>query len=271
MNTKLAITVFLLALLSFGLLGQALAQTRVPGVNANDTFTYSLVTHWTTDNASEPLPADLVGLNLTTQYKVSIGGIINSTIVDSTHLWSLSNETYPRPFLYTVDLESGAPNDTSGSYPPLLEFIIGANLKSGQLIHPSGNDLVIINQTINRDYAGGSRPTNVVELNGPIQVNTTDSSNQTIMETIGYQDVTYDLDQATGILVKENTTIQSIIPTKESESVIWTLTSTNRWDASPPSGLPLIEIAAIVAIVVIVVAAVALAYRMRHKGRRKRR
>jgi hypothetical protein len=271
MNTKLAITVSLLALLSIGLLGQALAQTRVPGVKANDTFTYSLVTHFTTENASEPIPADFQGLNQTTKYTVSIGGIINGTLVDATHLWYLKNETNARPYLYTVELVSGTPNDTSGTYPPLLENVVGANLKAGDLLHPSGNDLVIINQTINRNYIGGSRPTNVVELNGPIQNQTTDSNNQTILETVGYQDVTFYLDQATGILVMENTTIQSIIPTKETASIIWTLTSTNLWDASPASSLPLLEIAAIVAVVVIVVVLVIVVYRMRRKGRRRRR
>jgi len=270
MNTKLAITVSLLAILSLGLLGQALAQTRVPGVKGGDTFTYSLVTHWTSDNASEPIPADFLGLNQTTKYTVSIGGIINQTIVDATHLWYLSNETNPRPYLYTVDLESGTPNDTSGTYPPLLENIVGANLKAGQLLHPSGNDLVTINQTINRDYASGSRPTNVVELNGPIQNQTTDSNNQTVLVTVGYQDVTYYLDQATGVLVTENTTLQSIIPVKETASIIWTLTSTNLWDAKSASGLPMLEIAAIVAVVVIVVVVVVVVYRMRSKGRRRK-
>ena len=271
MNTKLAITISLLAILSLGLLGQALAQTRVPGVNSNDTFTYSFVTHWTSSNASEPIPADLIGDNLTTHYTVTIGGIINGTIVDATHLWYFSNETNPRPFLFTVDLESGFPNDTSGSYPPLIENVIGANLVAGDLIHPSGDDLVTINSTINRNYASGSRPTNVIDLNGPIQANVTDQNNQTVQETIGYQEVTHYLDKATGILVMQNTTIQSIIPTQETESYIWTLTSTNLWDASPASGLPIIEIVAIIVIVAIVAVAIVAVYRMRQqKGRRRK-
>jgi len=177
--------------------------------------------------------------------------------VDATHLWYLSNETNPRPYLYTVELVSGTPNDTSGEYPPLLENIVGANLKAGDLLHPSGNDLVTINETINRDYASGSRPTNVVDLNGPITNQTTDVNNNTITQTIGYQDVTYYLDQATGVLVMENTTISSIIPEKDTGSIIWTLTSTNVWNASAPSvfdQLPLIVGVAVVVVIVIAVA-----------------
>ena len=272
MNTKLAITAILIALMSFAFTSQVLAQVRVPGVATGDTFTYSLVTHWASENASESVPQSFIGLNLTTKYVVSIGGIINGTIVDATHLWYLSNETNPRPYLYTVELVSGTPNDTSGSYPPLLENVIGANLKAGDLLHPSGNDLVTINQTITRNYASGSRPTNVVELNGPITNETTDSNNQTVTQTVGYQDVTYYIDQATGILVLENTTISSTIPVVESGSIIWTLTSTNLWNAQQASvlnDLPLI-IGVVVVVVVVVAVAGFLIFRKPKGGRRRR-
>jgi hypothetical protein len=256
----------ILVLLCLGFAGKAVAQTRVPGVSTGDYFVYSITSHWSSDNASEPIPDSLLQLNQTTQYKVFIGGVADGINVTATHIWDFNNGTEV-PYLITIDIESGTPYYLSGTAPP-FEGIVGANLSAGDLLHPSGNDYITINRTITRNYAGGVRPTNVVDLSSPIQNQTTDN-NQTALVTIGSQDVTYYIDQATGVLVEENSTVQSFTP-QESASIIWILKETNVWDASPPMGLLLPSIIATVVAVVVVVVAVAI-YQTRRKSRRKKR
>ncbi len=266
MNTKLAITASIAILVCAALVGSTFAQTRVPGVKSQDYLTYSLVAYWHSDNASEPVPQSLVEVNQTKDYKVMISGVLNNVNVTATHTWNFKNGTQV-PYLIAIDIESGTPYYLSGAQPP-FEGIVGANLKAGDLLHPAGNDSIAINQTITRNYADGSRPTNVVDLSSPIQNQTTDSNNQTVLETIGNQDVTYYLDKATGVLVEQNTTLQSFVP-KDTATVIWTLKETNLWNASPAMNLFLPIIVAVVVIAAIVV--VAAVYRIRRRGRHKKR
>jgi hypothetical protein len=266
MNTKLAITISLIALLCASFMGQALAQTRIPGVKSQDYLTYSITTHWNSDNATETIPESLIQLNQTTQYKVMIGGISNEVNVTATNTWDFQNGTQ-YAYLINIDIESGTPYYLSGTAPP-FEGIVGVNLNAGDLLHPAGNDTITINQTVTRNYASGERPTNLVELSSPIQNQTTDSNNQTVYVTIGNQNVKYYLDKANGVLVEQETTIESFIP-RETASISWTLKETNLWDASPAIGWLLPTIVAV--IVVVVVVAVVVVFRMKGQGRRKKR
>ena len=266
MNTKLAITVSIAMLLCAGLIGQTLAQTRVPGVKSQDYLTYSLVAYWHSDNASQPVPESLIQVNQTLDYKVMISGVLNNVNVTATHTWDFKNGTTV-PYLIAIDVESGTPYYLSGAQPP-FEGIVGANLKAGDLLHPAGNDSVTVNQTITRNYADGPRDTNIVDLSSPLQNQTLDSNNQTVYTTIGNQDVTYFLDKATGVLVEQNTTLVSFVPS-ETATVLWTLKETNLWNAAPAPNLFLpIVIAVVVIAVVVVIAAV---YRIRKRSNRKRR
>jgi hypothetical protein len=265
MNTKLAITISLIALLCVGFIGAAFAQTRVPGVKGQDYMVYSITTHWNSENATEAVPDSLVQLNQTTQYKVQIGGITNVVNVTATNTWDFNNGTQ-YAYLINIDVESGTPYYLSGTQPP-FEGIVGANLNAGDLLHPAGNDSLTINQTITKNYAGGARQTNIVDLTSPIQNQTLDSNNQTTYVTIGNQEVDYQIDRATGILVLQNTTLESFTP-RETASIIWTLKETNLWDSAQPADLLLPIIAAAVIAVVVVVAVV---YLSRRKGHRKKR
>ncbi len=254
MNRKLTTTITLIALLCAGIAGQALAQTRVAGVKSNDYFVYSISSNWRADNASEPVPAWLAEYNNTSQYRVQIG-LVSGVNVTSTHTWDFKNGTQI-PYLLTIDIESGAPTYLSGRAPP-FEGIVGANINAGSLLHPAGNDSVTVNQTTTRNYAAGVRDTNVVQLTSPIQNSTIDPiTNATVLVTIGNEDVTYSIDKATGILVEQKTTIESLNP-KETAIITWTLKQTNLWDASPSTGnLSLIIIIVIVAVVIAVAAVV---------------
>ena len=267
MNRKLAITIPLLTLLCVALIGGVYAQTRVAGVKGNDHMTYSIKSYWTSNNASEPAPDWLKEWNLTTQYKVMIG-LVSGTNVTATHTWDFSNGTQI-PYFITIDIESGTPYYLSYNQPP-FEGIVGANLNAGDLLHPAGNDSVTINQTITRNYSSGSRPTNVVELSSPIQNETTDANNQTVLQTIGSQDVAYFLDKETGVLVEQTTTLKSISP-DDTATVTWKLTETNLWNAAAPADTFLITIVAVVAVVAIVAVIAALVFRKSRKGKKKRR
>ena len=266
MNRKLAITISLLTLLCLGLVGQATAQSRVPGVKTGDTLVYSITSHWRADNASEPVPAWLAEYNQTSQYKVNVG-LVSGVNVTTTQLWDFKNGT-EYPYLVTVDVESGTPYYYTGTQ-TLFEGIVGANINAGSLLHPTGNDSVIVNQTITRTYAAGARDTNIVELTSPIKNQTTDPvTNATIYETIGSQRVTFYIDKETGILVEQQTVIDSLTPV-ETASITWNLKQTNLWDASPPSNTNLLIVVGVV-VAVIVVAAVII-FRRDKKSRKPRR
>jgi hypothetical protein len=267
MNRKLASTITLIALLCAGFAGQALAQTRVAGVKANDYFVYSITSSWHADNASEPTPTWLAEYNNTSQYKVQIG-LVSGVNVTSTHTWDFKNGTQI-PYLITIDIESGTPYYLSGRAPP-FDGIVGANINVGSLLHPAGNDSVTINQTTTRNYAAGARETNIVQLTSPIQNATIDPvTNATVLVPIGNEDVTYSIDKTTGILVEQKTTIESLTP-KQTATITWTLKETNLWDASPPTNTFYLIIAAVIA-VIIILAVVLFVFRNKIRRRRKKR
>ena len=265
MNKKLTITISLLIILCFGVVGQALAQTRTPGVKANDYLVYNITTHWNPASTSEAAPSILVDLNNTKEYNVTITGVSGANVTTN-QLWDFVNGT-ELPYLVVWNLE------TAESYYMTSEFegIVGANLGVGDLLHPSGNDSLTINQTITRDYASGARDTNVVQLSSPVQNSTIDSAtNQTTYTTIGNQDVTFYIDKATGVLVEQRSEISSLTPV-ESGSTVWTLKETNLWNVSSSTTtieLSMTLIIAIVAVIVIVV--VAVVFVVIRKGHRKR-
>ena len=266
MNKKLTITISLLIILCFGVVGQALAQTRTPGVKAYDYLVYNITTHWNPSNASEAAPATLTDLNNTKQYNVTITGISGANVTTN-QLWDFVNGT-ELPYLVVWNLESAESYYMTSGF----EGIVGANLGVGDLLHPSGNDSLTINQTITRNYASGERDTNVVQLSSPVQNSTTDSAtNQTTYTTIGNEEVTFYIDKATGVLVEQRSEISSLTPV-ESGSTIWTLKETNLWDVSSSTATTALStptIIAIVAVIVIVVVAVAFVV-IRRKGQRKR-
>jgi hypothetical protein len=264
MNKKLTITISLLILLCFGVVGQALAQTRTPGVKANDYLVYKITTHWNPASASEDTPPTLIDLNNTKHYNVTINGISGANVTTN-QLWDFVNGT-ELPYLVVWNLESAESYYMSSQF----EGIVGANLGVGDLLHPSGNDSLTINQTITRNYASGARETNVVQLSSPVQNSTTDSvTNQTTYTTIGNQDLTFYLDKATGVLVEQRSEISSISPV-EAGSTIWTLKETNLWEvsASTTTELSTPIIIAIVAVIVIVVVAIVFVV-IRRNGHRK--
>ena len=260
MNTKIAIAVSLLAILSIGLVGQIFAQTRGPGVKAGDYFIYIASASWKSDNASAPVPAGLDLYNSTSQYKVQLSGVsgVNAT---ATYLWDFTNGT-ELPYLLTQDVESGQSFYHSYNAPP-LEVLVGANLNEGDSLHPTGNDTVTINQTITRAYAGGTRDINFIELVYPIQNNETDTT------AVGSTTDRFYIDKATGVIVEQDAIIEHTANPSETLSVSWKLKETNLWDASPAFSFSLPIILAIVAVLIVAIILIAV-YVLRRKGKGKK-
>ena len=169
MNKKLTIALPLLAFLVFGLVGQTLAQTRLPGVHQEDYFIYDITSHWSSSNASLSVPPYLLGINDTRWYNVTVSGVqgINVTARTAQHFANGTDDNR----LITLDVDSGSIYFMYG-----FQGFFDANLTVGELLRPSGNSTVTINQTISRDYVSGKRDTNVVAISYPI----TDSTNSSI-------------------------------------------------------------------------------------------
>jgi hypothetical protein len=260
MNTRLATAISLSIILCVGFVGQAFAQVIVPGVVPNDTFRYEVKTHFSSDNTSATVPAGLIDYNNTSQFKVVISSVsgVNAT---ATYIWDFVNGT-EIPFLLTQDVFSGLSYYKSFSVPP-IEILVGANIVSGGLLHPGGNDTITVNQTISRNYASGERETNVIEFTDPIVNSETDNT------TVGMSTDTYYIDKATGVLVEQDSKIEHYVNPAESQSLVWKLKETNSWNASAPLAVSLTISLVLAAVSVAVIALVAV-YVLRRKRNRKK-
>jgi hypothetical protein len=256
MNMKLTVAIPLLILLCFGIAAQTFAQTRAPGVKAGDYLTFSITTRWNSSNSSLTVPDPLVGINNTDYFKVSVSDV-TAFNVTATNIWRFKNGT-ELPSLVILDTDTGSMYYMNG-----YQGFFDANLGAGDLLHPSGSDLITINQTISREYAGAKRDINVVTLSAPIVNNATNV-------TLGREEVNFYIDKATGVLVELFDTTEYFDPT-ETGSTIWLLTETNLWTVSAPQlelPLPLPIIVAIVAVIIVVIVAV-LYFKTRKKRKKK--
>jgi hypothetical protein len=255
MNKKLAVTLPLLILLIFGLVGQTFA-TLTSGVKAGDYFTFTVTSYWESNNASSTVPTDLLEINNTLSHKATVI-IVLGTNVTWDEAATYTNGTEVNPIRVTQDLDSG-------TFYPYYGWVsvIGANLRENELIHPNGTDLITINQTISRSYGSGNRDTNVVTFTAPIL----DSTNTT---TIGNATYSYCYDKATGILVENR---REITQSGETGSIVILLKETNLWTVGEeaPLQLPLPMPILIAIIVVIIVVIVCIIFYRTRKNRRKK-
>jgi hypothetical protein len=220
MNSKAAFTVPLIALLCLAFIGQSLGQTRGPGVQMEDEFTYSIKGYWNTTNATLTPPAYFIELNKTQYFNVTVSSVqdINVTARND---WRFTNGTEINS-LTTVDVDSG---DLMFYIPerPAFQGFYDANLTAHEKLHPSNeNDSIVINQTIPLDYASGKRDTNEVKITDIAVTNYSNSTN-------GTETITFQFDKATGVLV--NKTIYTEFP-QETGTEQWLLTKTNVWTIS---------------------------------------
>ncbi len=252
MNKKLAVTVSLLMILCFSLAGQALAQSALPGVEAGDSFVYSINTYWTSTNSSRTVPEYLVLNNQTKWFNVSVSQVLGAN-VSATNSWEYNNGTRGDS-LVQMEVANGTVFFAIEGLPAFTGFY-PANLNANDLIRPLATDGPRINETISREYASGNRDTNVLTFSYEVTDNTNSS--------IGNETVTNHIDRATGVLIEQ--IIYTEFP-DQTGSIEWKLTSTNVWNVSaqPMSWLEIIAIV-VVAIIVVAVVAVYIINRRRHR------
>ncbi len=205
MNNRLlaAGLIFCIAALTF--VGTAKGQTITPGVFAGANFDYHVSSYWSSNDAYANIPSDLLEVNQTSHVEVRIGGV-NTTNVETTSIYYYYNGS-------AILLRGNVNLNTGLSYGDFVA-VIGADLKTGDKIHPGGDDGITIKDAVTRSYESGGRSTN--------HISTTVRN-----DTAGYT-ATRDqyFDAATGILVEEVT--KTDVDNPASTTIItWKIDSTN--------------------------------------------
>lgn len=252
MDKKLEFAVPLLALLCLSSIGLVFGQDLIPGVSNGQTYTYHITGSWSTSSSNFTEPQYYIDIQRTTSYQIKILLVDETNVTLSTD-WHFNNGT-DTPSINVVDVNSGT--NYYGGYWAL----IAANLGVNAIIHPTGDDGLAINQTISKSYPNSKRDTDVLDLSY-YDYNSTYQSSRT-------ENLVYDFDKATGMLVSLSDSIVYTNPTEQG-TVVWTLVSSNVWTVS---GLPFYLTVIIgVAVVIVVIAALTLVYRIRkQRGKRHR-
>lgn len=186
----------------------------LPGVKVGDEFTYSLNGFYSSDDPNATMPENFPQINMTEWFKVLVTDVSGAEVSVNT-IWRFTNGTELNQSS-TIDVDTGIPNPTNGFYP-----IYAANLKANDYIRPHGPDRSTINETINRQYASGTRQTNFRTISIP-SYDENDSS-KTWVET-----PTIYFDKQTGMLV-ELRDVNVYTNPQMTLTVVWTLTDTNVW------------------------------------------
>ncbi|MCW4044330.1 MAG: hypothetical protein NWE94_02285 [Candidatus Bathyarchaeota archaeon] len=209
MNKRACITTFLAALLCLTAIGSVWAQTRIPGVYQGNTFTYDVSAVWSSTDPSAVVPAELLSINQTEYYRVTIAAVSGAEITTQT-VWHFYNGTETTS-IGTINVETGV---TNGGF----WAIVAGNLGVNDRLHPSGPNYITVNATVMREYLGGSRETNhlILTLEG------SDSGGDYI------EHVDYYFDKQTGMLVQlsdakvySNPTVTITRLWKIKESNVW--------------------------------------------------
>lgn len=190
------------------------------GVHVGDTFYYNVTGAYITfTNGTDPdeqYPG-ITQLNQTDHYKVAVTGVEGSVVSLSTD-WVFKNGTDINQ-AQTINLENGNLTDPNG-----FCYLYAPNLKVTDLLCPKGGDSnIIVNDTITRNYASGSRPTNYW------------TSTATLASTLDPTSTTYQIntmhvlfDKQTGIMTGITNYIQFNNP-QMNVAITWTITSSTLW------------------------------------------
>jgi hypothetical protein len=272
MKKKLFLALPLLALLCLAMVGQTLGQNRMPGVHENDQFIYTITAFWNSNNQGATVPADLLSVNETRWYNVTISSISNSN-VSSNDIWHFANGTES-----TVVVVQNVASGTSYVMKGLVE-ITSANLGPNDLLYDSADDPRRINQTVSVDYGNNKRDTNAISFSYPLTDTSTGAT--------GYGTEAFYFDKATGILVAKT---DSSVSSGENVTIVMLLVGTNLWpittvpslasaSSSSASGspqvfgvpLPILVLVAVVAVLIVAIAAVVVLHgRKRHRRKTRR-
>lgn len=263
MNLKLTAALSLTVLLCFGLVGQSLAQTHMPGVQPGDEFVYGITSYWSSSNASLTAPVQFLDVNNTLWYNVTVSYVQETNVTAMTAQHFVNNTEDNR--LITLDVES----DTMYFMEGFRGFYL-ANLSVNDLLHPTGEDGedgLRVNETVSREYASGKRDTNVVTISGPSTL-ASDPTNT----TVGTTTITYYIDKATGVLVERKDFTE--FPDQSGTEQHWVLKWTSLWTITTPVAefpLPIPVLIAIVVVVVVAISATIFYKKWRTRPKRHRR
>lgn len=211
MNKKLWIAAFLVVLLSSTMFGTTLVKALTPGVDVGVSFTYDVTASWNSNDQYASIPSSLIELNKTKSIEVRINNVIDSNV--TTFLATYLRNGTAIADRGTIDLDTGL---SDGGF----VAIIAANLTAGDRVHPLGDDMVTINETVIKSYSSGPRETNHIII---------EYQNATTGES---QSVDRYFDQQTGMLVEEHdvTTETTTNPSSSTTTIIsYNLESTTVW------------------------------------------
>jgi len=232
MIKKLSFAAFLLALLCFTMVGSVWAQTRLPGVFQGNTFSYDVTAFWSSNDPSAVVPADLLEINQTEYYRVTISAVSGAEITTET-VWHFTNGTETSSF-GTINVETGI---STGEF----WAIVAGNLGVNDRLHPSGQNYITVNETVMRDYLGGARETNHLILT----LQDSDDTGDFI------EHVDYYFDKQAGMLVQLNDAKVYSNPTMTITN-FWKIKESNVWVVPEfPSALilPLFVIITMIAVI----------------------
>jgi hypothetical protein len=208
MIKKQSVTTFLLVLLCLTMVGNAWAQVRAPGVAQGNVFTYDVTSFWSSSDPNAAIPANLLDMNKTDYYQVTIAAV-SGAVVTTQSLWHFTNGTETSA-TGTINVDTGVSNGGFWA-------IVAGNLGVNDILHPSGQDGITVNETVNRNYAGVARETNHLILT--YQGN--DDSN--FIEHVDYY-----FDKETGMLVQLSDAKVYSNPA-ETTTISWKIKDSNVW------------------------------------------
>jgi hypothetical protein len=151
MKNKIILTIFILSILSTLFTSVASAQLVSVGVSKGNVFEYTYTVTWNSTNPSIAVPSDIVELNQTQSFQITITSISETTV---------NAQVITRYRDATTKTQTGFVNLQTGDINlPYGYLIIPANLNTNDKIYPSGGDATI-NSTTTRTYPSGDRQTN---------------------------------------------------------------------------------------------------------------
>lgn len=248
MVTRLAAVALLCVLLCFTTAESVLAQTVPVGVSKGNTFTYDIKGLWNSSNSSLSVGHNMLQLNETEYFKVTITDVNDSDVSMHT-VWAFKNGT-------DFEIDSKI-NVATGIYNYYFWAVFPSNLNVGDRIHPYGPDQIKVNGSSTSYYNNTGRETNRFLVTGEFA--STDNSSRTYTDFM-----TVHFDKQTGMLVELYDSKTYTNPAY-SETTIWKITDTNAF-TDPGFPITILIVAIIVAAALItLIALIALKKRPRRR------
>jgi hypothetical protein len=186
------------------------------GVNAGDSFTYSLEATSTITGLNAEDTLGFSQFNRTDYYKITIIDV-NGTLVSFDTTWRFINGTEITG-KQTIDLSNGQKTDSNGFW-----AIYAANLNVGDLLRPTGYDGLTVNLTDTKTYTESTREINFMSIRSESFLNTDPT-----YSTLRYDTTFVFFDKQTGMLQNLNWITDYNNP-EMTEVITWKLVNSTVW------------------------------------------